>query len=76
VDAYGSARRLDFEGRGCPVPHDPEAVLRILFGDFLRLPPENERITHHRFTARWRVAPSDPALPSGHLRDTSGPKAE
>lgn len=49
--AMGDARSLPFEGAHLPCPADPDAVLRALYGNYQELPPEHERVTHHRFTA-------------------------
>ncbi len=47
----GEPSTLRFEGRDAPGPSDPDGVLRILFGDYWQLPPEDQRVTHHAFTA-------------------------
>ena len=49
--AYGEPRRLSFEGRDYDAPHDTETVLRILYGDYMQLPPADQQVTHHRFVA-------------------------
>ena len=38
---------LDFEGHSMPVPADPDQYLKISFGDYMQLPPEEERIARH-----------------------------
>ncbi len=38
---------LDFEGHAMPVPGDVDAYLRITFGDYMQLPPEEERVARH-----------------------------
>lgn len=37
---------LKFEGREFPVPHNYDHMLRLMYGDYMHLPPE-ERITTH-----------------------------
>lgn len=37
---------LKFEGREFPVPHNYDHMLRLMYGDYMQLPPE-ERITTH-----------------------------
>ena len=54
LDRLGQPTDLRFEGVTVGGPEDPEAVLRAVYGDWQRLPPEAERITHHAFTATWR----------------------
>lgn len=50
-EAFGEARPLEFEGVRFPGPADPDTVLRSVYGDYWQLPPEHQRVTHHRFTA-------------------------
>ncbi|QDP73408.1 LicD family protein [Legionella israelensis] len=40
-------QRTVFEGRSFKIARRPEAILTQLFGDFMQLPPENERIMKH-----------------------------
>lgn len=46
---YDELEPLPFEGRECPCPNDYDTVLKALFGDYMQLPPEEHRITHHRY---------------------------
>jgi lipopolysaccharide cholinephosphotransferase len=54
VRSYGTAQQVDFEGRQVPAPADTHDVLERIYGDYMTLPPENKRVTHHRFTAYAR----------------------
>ena len=38
---------LSFEGHPMPVPSDADAYLRISYGDYMQLPPPEERICRH-----------------------------
>jgi lipopolysaccharide cholinephosphotransferase len=40
-----------FEGRSCPVPVGYHEWLTSLYGDYMVLPPHDQQITHHSFTA-------------------------
>ncbi len=51
VTAYGVPRQLSFEEHSYDVPQDTETVLRILYGDYMKLPPVEQRVTLHRFVA-------------------------
>ncbi len=48
---YGSPQPIVFEGRKYPSPKDSETVLKIIYGDYMSLPPLDQRTTHHRFSA-------------------------
>jgi lipopolysaccharide cholinephosphotransferase len=44
---------VEFEGGKYPAPIGYEEFLTVLYGDFMKLPPENERV-NHGFEAYWR----------------------
>lgn len=48
---------LTFEGRLLLAPASPSAVLNALYGDYERIPPAAQQISHHAFTAVWRAGP-------------------
>jgi lipopolysaccharide cholinephosphotransferase len=52
--SYGEPETVSFEGRQMPAPHDADDVLRRIYGRYMELPPEHQRVTHHRFTAYAR----------------------
>lgn len=37
---------IDFEGIPFSAPHDPEAFLKKMYGNYMLIPPESERYTH------------------------------
>jgi lipopolysaccharide cholinephosphotransferase len=51
VAAYGVPGQLTFEDRSYDVPQDTDTVLRILYGDYMRMPPVEQQVTLHRFVA-------------------------
>ena len=44
---FGGGRTASFEGIDMNIPAESEAVLRQTYGDYMRLPPESERIGKH-----------------------------
>ncbi|MEG0978242.1 MAG: LicD family protein [Bacilli bacterium] len=48
-DLFSSAVFVDFEGEKMPIPYGYDGYLRQAFGDYMKLPPENQRIAHHDF---------------------------
>ena len=47
-------KKLSFEGYEFCVPNDYDKVLRKIYGDYMKLPPEEERISKHGFNAYWK----------------------
>lgn len=45
---------LDFEGRKYKAPIGADQYMRRLFGDYMQLPPEDKRVSHHRFEAYYK----------------------
>lgn len=46
--------KMQFEDSAFPVPVEYDAYLRCIYGNYMELPPEEERITHHSFNAWWK----------------------
>ena len=47
VFKYG--KKMKFEDIEISVPYDCDTYLKLLYGDYMKLPPENERKPHHNF---------------------------
>lgn len=46
--------KCEFEGEMYNAVGDPDKLLTIIYGDYMRLPPEDKRVSHHTFTAYWK----------------------
>ena len=44
-----------FEGYDFMVIEKYDTYLRSVFGDYMQLPPEEKRVTHHAFKAWWKI---------------------
>lgn len=65
-DVLFPCREIEFEGRRFMAPANPDAYLRIKFGDdYMQLPPAEQRVRKHNFTAYWKEGcePSRPVEP-------------
>ena len=45
---------LEFEGKKYHCMKDYDIYLRTLYGNYMQLPPEEKRITHHNFKVYWK----------------------
>ena len=45
---------LKFEGRKYFAPKEYDKHLKLVYGDYMKLPPKNERISHHRYEAYYK----------------------
>ena len=44
---FRDVKYMDFEGHSMPVPGDVDQYLKISFGDYMQLPPEEDRVARH-----------------------------
>lgn len=49
---------LDFEGHKVPAPKGYHEFLTRAFGDYMQLPPEEKRVSHHHSSCYWTNKPS------------------
>ena len=57
---FKETKSLNFEGTMIPVPTAYDEVLTKLYGDYMQLPPEDKRVSHHShffedMDRRWTV---------------------
>ena len=50
---WDDEKRVPFEDMMAPIPVGYDNYLRGVYGDYMQLPPEEKRITHHDFEAWW-----------------------
>ena len=53
-DVFRETKMLVFEGKMYPVPIGYAELLETLYGDYMKLPPIEERITHHDFNVWYK----------------------
>ncbi len=51
VEWFGQGQALPFEDARLIVPDNYDSVLRRMYGDYMQLPPEEDRIAHHFYQA-------------------------
>ena len=57
---FGTPHKIPFENTTMPVQEDVKGYLTYLFGDFMKLPPEEKRVGTHgniQGTTPWRLGP-------------------
>lgn len=50
---YRETIEMEFEDTKVCAPKEYHAMLTSLYGDYMQLPPEEQRVTHHHFDAWW-----------------------
>lgn len=53
-ELYAEAVEVDFEGLKFKAPVGYDAILRGIYGDYMQLPPEEKRVTHHTNKMYWK----------------------
>jgi len=53
-EAFDGVTSIEFEGDTFSAPVGWEAYLKSLYHDYMQLPPEEKRVTHHSFKAYWK----------------------
>lgn len=51
---YESSVDVEFEGHMLKAPVGYDQILTKMYGDYMKLPPEDKQVTHHRNKTYWR----------------------
>ena len=54
ADVVRETTELEFEGHLFRAPAGYEYYLKKIYGDYMKLPPEEQRVTNHLFQAWWK----------------------
>jgi LPS biosynthesis protein len=46
-DSFGEPKFCEFEGHSFPVPNDVDTALKVEYGNYMELPPEEKRVRSH-----------------------------
>ncbi len=49
---FGTPAEYDFESIKVYGPEEPDKYLSALYGDYMKLPPEEKRVSHHDYIER------------------------
>ena len=51
---FGNKGSVIFEGEEYSAPEDYDLLLKSEYGDYMVLPPEDKRVSHHRYEVYWK----------------------
>lgn len=54
IEYWGETVRVPFESREYNIPVGYDQILKLRYGDYMTLPPENERHAHEHYVMYWR----------------------
>ncbi|MCQ2072806.1 MAG: LicD family protein [Bacteroidaceae bacterium] len=52
--SLGKPQYVPFENYCFPIPENADEFLKVRYGDYMQLPPEDQRVPHHGFVAYWK----------------------
>ena len=58
-EVFNSTIKLEFEGNKFISPKNYDLVLKTIFGDYMKLPPKEKQVAHHRFEAYYKEDKND-----------------
>lgn len=53
-EIYDEYTEISFEGKKFMAVKEVDKYLTAMYGDYMQLPPENKRVSHHAFYAYWK----------------------
>ena len=53
-DVFDSFVELEFEKKKYPAPVGYDKWLKSFYGDYMKLPPKEKQVSHHRFEAYYK----------------------
>lgn len=54
LEEYENTVELLFEGKKYPAPCGYDKILSRMYGDYMKLPSEEQRVSHHLYKAYWK----------------------
>ena len=54
IQCFDEVTELEFENKKYLVPKEYDKILSKMYGEYMALPPEEKRISHHSFSAHWK----------------------
>ena len=51
---WGSGSKVEFEGHQFNGPTDYDSILHAFYGNYMKLPPKEQQVTHHSHEVYWR----------------------
>ncbi len=54
TEVFTTLTEVEFEGKQFMAFERYDEYLRSIYGDYMKLPPEDKRVSHHMFQAYWK----------------------
>lgn len=54
TDVFSSFVDVEFEGEKYPAPIGYDEWLKSFYGDYMKLPPKEKQVSHHKFVAYYK----------------------
>lgn len=54
TEYFSQTMDLQFEDAKFPCPVDYDSALKVMYGDYMKLPPKEKQVSHHHFIAYWK----------------------